>query len=336
MCGNSDARHANCSARAPHADRIAHRPGPAPPTPRAPTAPPTAQGPHRRRPSRPHHRRAGRPHLSGGDERGTSPRPDRSPHVIDANDVRLNVFDTGVGQPAVVMLHGLGGHSLEWTTVAAQLRASRRLVAFDQRGHAGSTRRPADLTRDAYVRDVITVLHHLDLDRVTLVGQSMGADTALLTAARYPERISRLVLVEGGSAEAGPDATDDVIDWFESWPTPFPDHATALSYFQDQYGPGPGAEAWAAGLEPTPQGLAPRFDTDVLRTAIDAVHTTNSWNEWDAISCPTTIIRGEHGFMSAEEAADMVRQNPHAIQTTIPGAGHDVHLEAPHTVAQFL
>lgn len=247
-------------------------------------------------------------------------------------DVELNVFDTGGDLPAVVMLHGLGGHSLEWRWVASLLRHRHRLIAFDHRGHGGSTRRPADVSRESYVRDVIAVVDRLHLQRATLVGQSMGAHTAMLAVAAYPDLFQRMVMIEGGPSAAGPRATDNVIDWFRSWPIPFAGPQAALSFFESQYGAGRGAEAWAAGLQRTSVGLRPCFDLDVLREAIDSVHARDRWREWDAVVCPTTVIRGERGFLTSEEAEQMQERNRHATLVTV-AAVHDAHLDNPAAVA---
>jgi pimeloyl-ACP methyl ester carboxylesterase len=258
------------------------------------------------------------------------------PRRLDLEDVTLNVLDTGGDLPPVLMLHGLGGYAGEWGLVASLLRGRYRLVAFDQRGHGESTRTPRDVTREAHVRDVVAVMDGLRLHRVTLVGQSMGAHTAMLTAADHPSRVSRLVLIEGGPSAAGPQATDDVIDWFNSWPTPFADEQDALEYFESQYGPGRAADAWTAGLEHTPGGLRPSFDLEALRGAIRAVHRTERWAQWRAISCPVVLVMGENGFMTHEEAKRMLERNPNAQLTKVPTAGHDVHLDAPDAVALTL
>lgn len=68
---------------------------------------------------------------------------------------------------------------------------------MDQRGHGQSTRNPRDLSREAFA-DVAAVLDAADVSTpVTLVGQSMGAHTALVVADRHPEVVSHLILAEG-------------------------------------------------------------------------------------------------------------------------------------------
>nr|WP_324289657.1 alpha/beta hydrolase [Streptomyces sp. H27-G5] len=76
---------------------------------------------------------------------------------------------------------------------------NHRVVAVDQRGHGASERRPREVTRAAYVADVVAVIKQLDLHRPVLVGQSLGGHTAVLTAATtHPHLVRALVLIKAG------------------------------------------------------------------------------------------------------------------------------------------
>ena len=241
----------------------------------------------------------------------------------------LLVRDTGGPGPVIVFLHGLGGHAMEWWPLVSHLQAQYRAVGVDQRGHGASTTRPDDLSRAAFVNDAVAVIESLGVGPVVLVGQSFGAHTALLVAAIRPELVSLLVLVEGGVGGGSEEGSQDVIDWFGSWPTPFLNATAAAEYF----GGGTAGEAWAAGLEQTDTGLVPRFDLGVLHEAIRAVHTQTRWAEWAAISRPTLLVKGDHGFLSQDEVDEMLASNHNARAVVIQGAGHDVHLDAAEQLA---
>jgi pimeloyl-ACP methyl ester carboxylesterase len=72
----------------------------------------------------------------------------------------------------------------------------------------------------------------------------------------------------------------------------------------------------------------PAFDVDVMVTALEAAREA-AWKEWAAIRAPALVVRGENGDMDADEADAMLRALPSAELVTIPGAGHDVHLDVP-------
>lgn len=249
--------------------------------------------------------------------------------TVTLNGVDLQVIDSGGDLPTVMLLHGLAGHAEEWDEVARCLTARHRVIAFDQRGQGRSTRRPADLSRQAHVDDVVGVAHARGVQRLVLVGQSMGAHTALLTAAQHPDLVERLVLIEGGVGGEGASATAEVIDWFTQWPTPFPSRRDAAAYF----GGGAAGLAWSAGLEDDADGFRPRFDVDVLQEALAAVHAQARWQEWQSITCPVTLVRGSRGSMPQQELERMTAVRPEARIVEVAGAGHDVHLDCPEAVA---
>ncbi|MCV7653181.1 alpha/beta hydrolase [Micrococcus luteus] len=246
--------------------------------------------------------------------------------------VELHGVDSGGALPAVLLLHGLAGRSGEWSPVIDRIRHRFRVVAFDQRGNGLSTRRPDDLSREAHVADVVEVADHLGITELVLVGQSMGAHTAMLTAARHADLVRRLVLVEGGVGGEGAEATEGTIQWFQGWPAPFPSRADAAAFF----GGGETGAIWAAGLQRTPAGLMPQFDVDVLRAALSPVHAQARWAEWAALRCLVDLIRGGQGFMRDEEVARMNQLQPTMRVVEVQQAGHDVHLDTPDEVADVL
>lgn len=261
----------------------------------------------------------------------------RAAEVMTADGVSLRVFDDrgeddgGDGVP-LILLHGLGGRAREMRTVARCLRTEVRAIAMDQRGHGDSTRNPRDLSRTAHVTDVIAVADALGLARFALLGQSMGAHTAMLTAAAHPERVASLVLIEGGVGGEGAQASQAVVDWFRAWPVPFASHAEAVEHF----GRGAAGDAWAKNLERTEAGLVPAFDFDVLYRAILAVHETARWEEWRAVRAPTLLITAENGYVPRAERVRMLAENPRVTAAEVPGAGHDAHLDSPRAVAELV
>ena len=117
--------------------------------------------------------------------------------VFERDGTRLSLYDFGGSGPPMLLLHGLAGYAGEWERSVHLLTDEHRVFALDQRGHGDSERRPADVSREAYVEDCVATIHQLGLGAVTLVGQSMGANTAMLTTATHPELVRMLVMIEG-------------------------------------------------------------------------------------------------------------------------------------------
>jgi pimeloyl-ACP methyl ester carboxylesterase len=110
----------------------------------------------------------------------------------------------GSGSP-LVLLHGIGDSSATWESVLPALARRHLVVAPDLLGHGHSDKPRADYSVAAYANGVRDLLGVLGLERVTLVGHSLGGGVAMQFAYQYPDRVERLVLV--GSGGAGPEVT---------------------------------------------------------------------------------------------------------------------------------
>ncbi len=98
--------------------------------------------------------------------------------------------------PAVVLLHGFGSSLQTWDAWAKALSATHRVVRLDLPGSGLSPPDPAHDYRDARSLDMlIALMDSLGLQRASWVGHSMGGRIAWTLAARYPERVDKLVLV---------------------------------------------------------------------------------------------------------------------------------------------
>ncbi|RST08251.1 alpha/beta hydrolase [Streptomyces sp. WAC07149] len=258
-----------------------------------------------------------------------------SERVVFREGVRISCRDwgdPGGSRPAVVLLHGLAGHAGEWDAVARELSPRHRVVAVDQRGHGASERRPADVSRAAYVADTVAVCERLGLREPVLAGQSLGGHTAMLAAAAHPGLFRGLVLVEAGPGGPGPDVPAEIGGWLDSWPTPFPSREAAVGFL----GGGPVGEGWAAGLEERDGGWWPRFERDVMVGSLAENARRAFWDEWSQVSCPTLAVFAQSGFIAPGEIDEMLRLRPRTTALSVPGTGHDVHLERPDVLLEAL
>lgn len=238
--------------------------------------------------------------------------------------VSIAVSDLGGDGPAVVLLHGLAGSSRELLPTAHALKEYRVLLV-DQRGHGASTRLPDDLSREAFVGDVVAVMEELlPGRRATLVGQSMGAHTAFLAASLRPDLVEGLVMLEGHVAGGSdPDEAAGLGRYFASWPVPFADEAAAREFLGDDAL----VEAWVADLQQTDDGLLPRFDAAVMQRTIEAVHAPR-WDEWKALQVPTLAVFAKQGMFSDADKDELIRRRPETDRINLTGGSHDAHLDA--------
>lgn len=252
-------------------------------------------------------------------------------HEIANDEVRLSYLDNDGDGPVVVALHGLAGTGDEFIATAAAVGGWYRFVLPDLRGHANSTRRPANVSRAAFVDDVAAVIRRVSPDRpVTLVGQSMGGHTAILAAASFPDLVARLIVLEATVA-AGADPVR-IGDYFRSWPVSFASVAEAREFLgQDAL-----AQSWIGHLEPLDDGgLAPPFDADVMQGVMEGVSDPR-WQEWKSVAAPTTVVFAAKSMFSPGEQADFVAARPGTRHVVLPGGSHDAHLDATAAWAAVL
>ncbi len=175
------------------------------------------------------------------------------PHTPFLNGVRLWYKVTGVQRPGVApVLYLAGGpgynsYSFE-NTIGSQLERHVRMIYFDERG-TGRSERPSnkDYAMPTLVEDIESLRQYLGLDQISLMGQSFGGTIALEYAARHPEHVQKLIIVDGAA---------DIPATFELW----------QEEIEDRY-----PAAWKKALE-TEDGKS--FQT--LRAGSDACAVTKA------------------------------------------------------------
>ncbi|WP_437066489.1 alpha/beta fold hydrolase [Streptomyces sp. enrichment culture] len=246
--------------------------------------------------------------------------------------VRLVCRDWGGTGPSVLLLHGLAGHAGEWDAVARRLSPRFRVVALDQRGHGASERLPEDVSRAAYVADVVAVAGELGLGAPVVVGQSLGGHTAFLTAAAHPEAVRAVVLVDAGAGGPSPAVPEEIGRWLDSWPVPFASRDAAVRFF----GGGAVGEGWADGLREGDGGWWPRFDRGVMVRSLAECAERSFLGEWRTVVCPTLVVLARSSLVAPGEFEAMLRLRPSVTSVSVPDTGHDVHLQRPAVVAELV
>jgi len=129
------------------------------------------------------------------------PFPGPTSHIFTSQRLRLSYIDWGNrSAPLLVLVHGGRDHSRSWDWAARELRRDWHVVAPDLRGHGDSAWSPdGDYSFSAYLYDFAQLLHRLSASPATIVAHSLGATIALRYAGIYPERVRRLVAVEGNT-----------------------------------------------------------------------------------------------------------------------------------------
>jgi len=265
----------------------------------------------------------------------------------------LQCWSWGGDDPPLLLLHGFGMSARVWDPIVHAL-APRRVLAPDARGHGDSDRDPE--RRDPHEtghRDLAALVDALGLPRFALVGHSMGAATAMRYAARHPERIERLVLVDAGpdmplAASARRPRPEPrrrpPITGFESEQA----YANALGVFHPRAAPERLLELAHHWLRRRPDGrFEPKLDPALLRpkrgdgsfdlAAWGRAESERLWEQLAGICCSTLIVRAEHSsVLSGSEARRMLGVLADGHLTEVSASGHAVMLDAAQNLAAVL
>lgn len=100
--------------------------------------------------------------------------------------------------PAILLIHGIGDNSTTWGTVQSKLAQRFTVIAPDLLGHGKSDKPRADYSVAAYANGIRDLLSVLDIERVTVVGHSLGGGVAMQFSYQFPQLVDRLILVGAG------------------------------------------------------------------------------------------------------------------------------------------
>jgi len=268
---------------------------------------------------------------------------DRFYHAQD--DLRLHYRDYGESGSAkipVLCLPGLTRNARDFHETAARLAAERRVLCPDYRGRGASAYDP-DPRRyvpATYVAD----LHHLialaDVERVVVIGTSMGGLLAIGLAVMFPTVIAGAVLNDIGPTVEGP-GLDRIIDYIGK-DAPQPDWPAAIAHVRQRsthlhfetdaqwrklaYG----------GFRRGDDGLL-HVDWDIrlaLPLQRDVQAMPDLWAMYRALRrVPLLVLRGERSdVLSAATFERMAGEHPDCRQATIPGIGHAPMLDEPQAI----
>ena len=119
-------------------------------------------------------------------------------HWADVGDLRMRYLDWGGDGPPVVALHGLASSSHWYDIVIPLLRGHYRIIVPDQRGHGQTTQAITGYDWSTLSGDVARLMDHVGMDKAAVLGHSWGGNVATNMAALYPDRVNRVVMIDGG------------------------------------------------------------------------------------------------------------------------------------------
>ena len=244
--------------------------------------------------------------------------------------------------PAVVCIHGLTANHLCWASVADVLSPAHRLIAYDLRGRGESDKPDKGYSLATHGEDLEALLDHFGLEKAILVGHSLGANIALRFAAARPQRVERLVLIDGG-LDVRHEVLESLRPAINRLGVEFPSLDLFLGFvrmlpmfeghwndYLERY--------FRYDVEELPGGTvrakAPRL---AIEEEIANLERERLWVDHHRVEAPTLIFRAPDGLltptdclMTQEEAEAMAHAIPRSKLVVVPGTNHYTVLLGQH------
>lgn len=120
-------------------------------------------------------------------------------HSFFSQRLRLHYVDWGnPDAPTLILVHGGRDHCRSWDWAAQELRKDWHVIAPDLRGHGDSQWSPdGNYEMQSMVYDLAQLVHQLDVEQVAIVAHSLGGNIAIRYTGLYPEKVRKLVAIEG-------------------------------------------------------------------------------------------------------------------------------------------
>jgi pimeloyl-ACP methyl ester carboxylesterase len=246
--------------------------------------------------------------------------------------------DGAAGSPTLVLLHGFTGSSHDFALVVDALAAGRRVVLLDQRGHGYSTKtgRLDGYAIDQLVADLVAFLDEVGGGPVDLLGHSMGGRVAMGAVLRRPDLVRSLVLMDTSAWSFVP-PDEGIRAQVRAWIEAF-DPARGMPASLSMDGPEEGLieqrtpAAWQEEKDAIFAGMDP-YAVKALGMALMAEVADGSKTslrpELPSITCPTTVIAGEHDHPLVDQAPELAGLVADGRLTIVPGAYHSPQLTHP-------
>jgi pimeloyl-ACP methyl ester carboxylesterase len=252
----------------------------------------------------------------------------------DGVEIQLAIWE-GRGK-SVLAVHGLTANCRCWDPIAGAVTPRHRLLAMDLRGRGLSDKPASGYSTDIHARDILCLLDHQGLKQVVLLGHSLGAFISLVFAARNPERVNRLILVDGGgklTAEQTTRVFAGIKTSLERLGRTFPSFEAYVGILRKA----PFLQPWSEALEnyfryeveEVQGGVRPRIRPEAIQEEIMNLTRLDAPIFYSQVRCPVLILRATEGVLYPDDillpedvVQRMVREIPKARRVDVERTNH--------------
>jgi esterase len=248
---------------------------------------------------------------------------------VKSGDVTL--FFRRLGKPGgvpLLIVHGLSYFSWDWLGVAQALGTDREVICMDMRGFGDSEWSPQkDYSVPTMGGDIVRVLDHARWTRALLVGHSMGGRGTTWVAAKHPERVAGMALIDY-SPENAPAGSKRVTQIVANTPERFASVEEAMKYFNSS-----NRERFENYLTADLSVKRDAYFRDQFRRLLETGERpklgVDMWQLIGEVRCPILSMRGARSDMYAAETVEKMKAANPRLAVVEVDAGHNIAGENP-------
>lgn len=260
----------------------------------------------------------------------------------------LRVIKTGHGEPLVLM-HTIRTQIEFFSEMIPFYAKNHTVYAVDLPGHGQSSINKKINYDEPYLRkSMIDLINKLGLDKITLVGESIGATLSLTIAASIPDRIKQVIAVNTYDYEsryADGIRRGNFIANFMMWNYSIPINGAIFAALENRFFLSLVMNGGVTNIKRIPTWLMKLFDQTGHRPGYGYLgrNILKNWRSWakapvnyQQISSPVTLVYGENDWSTEEERSHTFNKVPNAKFETIADSGHFLSVDNPNALKQVV
>jgi 3-oxoadipate enol-lactonase len=258
------------------------------------------------------------------------------PH-ISINNAKIFYIKEGEGTETILFSHGLLWSHKMFEEQIDYLKNKYTLIAYDHRGQGQSEVTDGPYDMDLLTQDALELIDKVACQPVHFVGLSMGGFVGMRLAARYPDKIKSLILLE---TSAHPEPVENlpkykflngIVKWFGVIPK-VAKEVMKIMFAQswldnpknkEQY------KKWVKELQSNKKTITRSVEAVIFRKGVE--------EEIRQIQCPTMVVVGDEDVATKPEKAKFIQMSiPNAVLHMVPGAGHSSCIEKSEEINRLI
>jgi pimeloyl-ACP methyl ester carboxylesterase len=255
---------------------------------------------------------------------------------VKGDGLQINLAEWDGHGKHILCIHGITANCRSWDIIARSLVPDFHVMAMDLRGRGMSDKPDTGYSLEYHIRDIVSLMDDLGIDKITPMGHSLGAFISLAFAAEHPDRVDKLVLVDG-AGDLSPEQLDMVFEGIKPAFDRLTEVFESREAYMEKMKAAPFLHPWNDvvdtyyyhEIEETADGAKTNISFDHIAEEAANVRKVKCRTYYPRLKCETLILKATEGLISSEDLLlpedvvnVMMKEIPSAIRHDVVGTNH--------------